>query len=521
MTIAALTTPRRWSRWVVPIVGIAVGVLVVWLGRLGPDWPAQEFRAWSAARGLRVWTNRWYAGQPLPGYSVLYPPISALFGAGMTGVLAVGAALAAATRLAPSAARLRVVGYHVSVVAVLVADLLIGQIPYLLGVAFSIAAVRAIVCRRPVVAAVLAAASSLSSPLAGGFLLLASPALARACGTRRAAPLAAALAGIGVAALYGGAGGPFPFSGVNLFYCLACAALALLASVRRLPALRVLGLTYALAALVAFAVPNPVGGNLARLGQLLALPLLWHVAPAVHRRVRPALAAVAALALIWPLAPAVSSIGRASADPSRSPSYYTGLLAFLHTQDPRAGRLEIAFTADHWEAYYVARHFPIARGWERQTDLAANHVLYQPLTATAYRHWLDDNGVDLVALSNAPIDYGGQAEARLLQHPPGYLLPVWHDQNWRVWRVRDPAGLVTGPASLTTLGADSFTLTFRRPGTAIVRIHAGELWTVTSGEGCLTSTRAGWIAVTAPARGHLILAAELGLPRAPTDGLCS
>lgn len=504
-----------------PVVGVAVAVLVVWVGRLGPDWPAQEFRAWSAARGVTIWTNRWYAGQPLPGYSVLYPPISAVFGAGVTGVLALGAALVAAARLAPAATRVRFVGYHVSVVAVLAADLLIGQIPYLLGVAFGVGAVRALVCRRPVAAAVLAAACSLSSPLAGGFLLLAGPALARACGVRRASPLAAALAGIGIAALYGGAGGPFPFSGADLFYCLACAALALLASIRRLPALRVLGLTYALAALVAFAVPNPVGGNLARFGQLLALPLLWHVAPTVHRRARAALAAVAALALIWPLSPAISSIGRASADPSRSPSYYTGLLSFLRTQDPRAGRLEIAFTADHWEAYYVARHFPIARGWERQTDLAVNQVLYRPLTAAVYRQWLDDNAVDLVALPDAPIDYGGQAEAQLLRHPPSYLQPVWHDRYWRVWRVRDPAGLVSGPASLTTLGADSFGLTFHRPGTAIVRIRAGRLWTLVSGEGCLTSTRTGWIAVTTPTAGHLNLAATFGLPTDSADPRCS
>ena len=45
----------------------AVSVLVAWLARWGPDWPAQEFRAWIAGHdGLSLWTIRWYGGRRSP-----------------------------------------------------------------------------------------------------------------------------------------------------------------------------------------------------------------------------------------------------------------------------------------------------------------------------------------------------------------------------------------------------------------------------------------------------------------------
>ena len=136
-------------------------------------------------------------------------------------------------------------------------------------------------------------------------------------------------------------------------------------------------------------------------------------------------------ALAWQLYPVGSAAARAAGDPSVNPAYYSGLLSFLATQNPADGRLEIPFTREHWESARVAPYFPIARGWERQTDLQYDKVLYSPLTASSYRSWLASAGVDLVALPDAPIDYGGKAEQALLAHPPAYLHLVWSDAHWK------------------------------------------------------------------------------------------
>lgn len=169
------------------------------------------------------------------------------------------------------------------------------------------------------------------------------------------------------------------------------------------------------------------------------------------------------------------------------------------------------FTREHWEASWVARAFPIARGWERQTDLDANSVLYRGLSAGSYRRWLDDNAVSLVALPDVALDAGGQAEAKLLAHPPSYLQPVWADAHWRVWRVRNHALLLQGPAVLTHLGPASVTVRFRHPGSPTLRIRADPMWAVSSGPACVDVTTARWLQVRARAAGVVVLRARATL----------
>jgi hypothetical protein len=501
-------------------VGLVLAVAVAVFARWGPDWPAQEFRAWSAVHaGLTGWTNQWYSGVALPGYSVIYPAVSSVLGAAPTGVLAVAAAGAGAWSMAPPHQRGLQIGFHASVAFVLVADLLIGQVPYLLGVAFGIWAVRAVRAQHLAAAGTLALLSSLSSPLAGLFLLISAPALARAHRTRDVLPLVAAGGGLLMSVIYGGASGPFPFLGRILGYVLGFAVLAIVLPGPENRAVRLLGTTYGIVALALFLIPNPVGGNVARLGQLVALPLVWHLLPRLPRRAV-ALLLVAA-AMLWSGWPSITSAARGATDPSRLPPYYAGLLSFLRTRNPIDGRLEVVFTREHWESYYVGRAFPLARGWERQTDLGVNHVLYGPTSAAAYRQWLVDNGVAIVALPNAPIDFGGRGEANLLRHVPKYLVPVWHDRHWRVWRVVSPAGLVAGPATMDALGSASFGLNFARRGTAVVRIRADSMWSVTKGEACVTSTPDGWLSVSAPAAGTVTLQAQPGLGPLAARTRCS
>ena len=509
-----------WPNVVVPGAGVVLAGLIATLARWGADWPAQEFRAWSARHdGLTSWTNRWYAGQPLPGYSVVYPVVSSVLGAALTGLAAVLLATLGAARLAP-VSPFRRVGYLASITLVLSADLLIGQVPYLVGVALGVWAVWGVFERHRVLPAVLAVGCALSSPLAGAFLLLCVPALAAGLGLRRTAPLVTASVGVLVSAVLGGASGPFPFAPRVFFWTVCFAILAVLLPRRSGRAMRVLGVTVGLTALASVLVANPIGGNIARLGQLVALPLLWHSWPLLRWRRPPVAIALCALAALWPTWPAGGTLHNA-ADPSRQRSYYAGLITFLHTQDPRRGRLEFVFSRNHWESLFVAQAFPIARGWERQTDLKVNEQLYDPLTPKSYRSWLDANAVSLVAMSRGPVDFGGRAEAALLRTPPAYLAPVWHDRNIQVWRVRDAKPLITGPARLVQLGAASLTVRFTTAGTAVIRIRASSQWVARGGEACVSDDPDGWLTVSAAQPGTVRLDAQLGLHDLSSASRCS
>ena len=500
--------PRRDA--VLGLAATAVGVAVVLLARWGPDWPAQEFRALVASRdGLLAWTNQWYGGEALPGYSLLYPVFALVLRAPGTGLFAVALAAWCAGRLNPTArGRARIV-YAVSVVFTLAASLLIGQVPFLLGAAFGSAAIVAHQARRPWTVAVLAALCSLASPLAGMFLLMIGVSLA----TRRpreALPYGAASAGLAVAALAGGASGPFPCPWSSLVGVWVFSLSIALCASRQDWLLRRFAVLYAAAAVFAFVLPNPIGGNITRLGRLIALPLLFVLVARSHRIVVRRIVLLVAGGLVWTLVPLVSSIVHGATDPSRNRSYYTGLISFLRTQQPSAGRLEIPFTREHWEASYVAAVFPLARGWERQTDLAYDDVLYGPLTAASYKTWLDDSAVDLVALPSVPLDSGGRAEAALLAHPPAYLTPVWSDAHWRVWRVSGATPIASGSGQVTDLDASSVSVRFPAAGSELIRIHSSRLWRVMSPTGCIDTSPAGWLIVRSPRAGTVDIAARLG-----------
>ena len=494
-------------------VGVAVvvmtGLTVVLAARWGPDWPAQEFRAWIARHdGLSTYTLRWYSGTALPGYSVLYPVVSLALSPGIVGLASCVAITACAGRFVSGLSTARALLVEAAVGVSVVENLLIGQVPFLLGGAFGAAAVTALLGgKRRVTVAVLATLSTLSSPLAGLFLLLCLPALARRLTLARAAALAPAGLGAIVAGLVGGAGGPFPcpwqtFAGV-LAFCGA--VLVLLPS--GYPGLRTFATCYLVLDLAAFTVPNPVGGNVDRLAKLLAIPFAFYFLPLAGRTIVTKLgpAAVASIAVLWPSAPFVSCIVHGASDPSQAPGYYTALDRYLARTLPPGQRVEVPFTREHWEALYVADRVPIARGWERQTDLKYNAVLYHPLGAARYHRWLADNAVAFVALPTAPKDVGGQAETTLLAHPLDYLVPVWQDRNWQVWRVTSPAPIVSGEASLVEQNAAGLTISFTGPGTAVVRVRASKLWTSRDPGSCIDRTVNGWLTVTSdrPGRVHL------------------
>jgi hypothetical protein len=234
-------------------------------------------------------------------------------------------------------------------------------------------------------------------------------------------------------------------------------------------------------------VPNPLGANITRLGMYTAAPIVVGALWPVRRRVA---AVLVGPLLAWQWLPAADGIFTAGLDPSSDQAYYDGLLAELDKLT--VARFEIPFTKHHWEANYVAPHAALARGWERQLDIGVNPLFYEDtLPAATYQRWLDDNAIAYVALPDAELDDSALIEADLLRAGVPGLEPVWRDEHWQLWRVTTAKPLVEGPARLTELDADAFTLQVDEPGDVLVRIHYSSHWDV-DGPGCAAPTVDDW-----------------------------
>jgi hypothetical protein len=396
----------------------------------------------------------------------------------------------------------------------IVTEVVVGQLAFLLGVACAAWSILALSRRRPVFAFAGAVACSLASPLAGAFLLLGGVAWASTSRWRQAVPLLGALPGVALAAVAGG-GGTFPLSVGTMIPIALLVVLGLALAPSSYRALRRGLLLYGGATVVLFVVPTPVGGNIARLGSLVAGPLAAAVLLRVDKRVWLALLAIPLAA--WPACPAVAAIARSTDDPSGHADYYAELVAFLADHQRPYGRIEVPMTREHWEAAYVAPVYPLARGWQRQIDRRYNPIFYNsrktPFTTENYHRWLLDNAVRYVAVPDAPLDSAGAAEAALLRDrdPPHWLRLVWHRNEWRVFEVVDPTPLTSGVGELTHLGLDEFTLHVRRPGTTLVRLHHSRMWRGAEPGVCIAGSAQGWTKVTVDHAGDVRVVARASL----------
>jgi hypothetical protein len=283
-------------------------------------------------------------------------------------------------------------------------------------------------------------------------------------------------------------------------------------------------LLYALALLGAYAIPSAVGGNVDRLGALLAGPILACVLAPRHRRL---LLVLAPLFLYWQLNAPLADFSSAASDPAVNASFYTPLLGELRTlgvgYDARPVRIEVVPTVDHGEARWMAPHVMLARGWERQLDQRDAPLFYDeartPLTPARYRAWLSEDAVSYVALPDAPLDYSAKGEARLLRGGgTSYLREIWRSAHWRLFAVFGATPLAQPPATLTSATTDSFTLAEPRPASTIVRIRFTPYWAILGGQGCVREAPGGWTEVQARSAGSVRVGIDFSLGRIFSHG---
>ncbi len=517
------------ARWpaVGPLLAAAIPVLVVLLLQPHPvDLAAHEFRAVLFEReGFTLWNGQWYSGHHTPAYSVLFPPLAALLGPMVVGVLS---CLAAATLFEPLArghfgpqARWGAVWFGLATGV----NLFTGRLPFALGVALGLATLLALQRGRTAPTIALALVTPLASPVAGLFLALAGVSCALAgSGTLRRGGAVVAVGALAPALMLAAAfpeGGRFPFALSAFFPVPLLAAAAVFLLVRSERVLRTGAALYGLATVGALIVDSPVGANAARLGALLGGPLLACALLGGRTRRLPSGLAVAGLAALafWQVGPAARDLGDALGDPAAEAAYYRPLMSFLDGAASPDGRVEVVATKAHRETAVVAERFPLARGWERQLDIRHNTLFYDGrLDDDSYRRWLHENAVGFVALPDSALDYSGEAERRLVERDPPYLELRFRSRHWRVYEVVPGAELVVpeGVADMSArLDGDRVALSVRRPGSGLLRVHWTPYWRL---EGGCVERRGAWTRVTARSSGPAVITTSFALERLLSHG---
>jgi hypothetical protein len=181
--------------------------------------------------------------------------------------------------------------------------------------------------------------------------------------------------------------------------------------------------------------------------------------------------------------------------------------------------VEVVPLRSHWEASGIAPYVDLARGWNRQADVARNRLFYDgTLTPTSYYAWLRRWSAGFVVLPAGEPDAAGVAEARIIEAGFPLLHSVWRDGNWRVYRVDGIDPLASLPATVTSAGPATLTINVPEPGSVLLRI-AWSPWLAIAGvdddspaHACLAQNGA-WTELTTPVTGTFTVEARYTLDR--------
>jgi hypothetical protein len=458
-------------RWLAPTLAAAVFALgYVLVAPHTADLAAQTARADVFRRSgyVAYWTG-WYGGTPIAGYSLVTPPLLALFGAVWLGALSILASGIVAVPLLAQTRRPRAGAIAVALSGTF--DVFSGRITFAVGVVMALAAVLAMERRRVWLAFLVAVVTTATSPVAGVLLLVAAVATVLAGPKKRlagfSAVLGVALALIVIAILTSGTrAGYEPFTLTSLLMSFGTTVLVMLSPVGR--RLRVIGWITLWLLVGCYLIHSPVGANATRIAVLGAAPALIAVARLPRRLLAPAVVVAALL----PSAQLLNDMEVANG-PAATKAFVAPLEAELAGQrDLRQYRVEVLGTKTLWPDTYLLPEVSLARGWERQTDEARDPEFYgrQPLTVTEYRDFLDRYAVGFVAVPvGVQLDYGSTREAALIDSPLPYLNLIWSNDDWRLYLVDDRTPLASSPARVVS--QEDTGLTVRVPAAGRYRLR--------------------------------------------------
>lgn len=492
------------------LVAVLIAGLYLALDLRGGDLAAHLFRAeLFKSQGLLVWNYNWYGGHHTVSYGIMFPGLAATVGVRLAGTLTYIAAVLLFSVLAHKVWHRGAAGAAYVFAVSFSASLVIGQLPFALGIAFGLGALLASHRGLAVWAGVLTINCALASPLAALFVAFVAGVVW--LDTRRLPDLVVALTALVPAFVLSflfpeGGWQPFHFAS----FAVAAAATAFFwwavrdeLDHKMRGAVRGGVALYALFLLANLLVRSPVGGNAVRLGMLVCAPVaaavLW------PRSRRYSLAFIIPL-LAWQMAPAFWAVY--TEDRSTRPEYYAPVNAWLDQRDrERDDRVEVVFTRSHYEAAYIAAKRPIARGWERQLDTKYNSLFYEgQLTPRRYAAWLAENQVRWVAVPSVTYDYSARAEAELIAAGLPYLRQRAVLRDWRIYAVDLPRVRYVIDPRASRVDRGEFQIRPLSWGTTVTSVRWQRYWRPSYG--CISTSDDGWLVIELPSR-----------PEAPVDRL--
>jgi hypothetical protein len=495
------------------------------------DAPSHLFQTWLYRHGgFSPWNNYWYAGRyEFVTYSAFYYPLAAQFGqvlvlAASAAVLCSSFALVVQAEWGRTAARGPALAFAVTAPFV---GIVSGVYPFMVASACAMLALLFLQRRMRISFALATFATLGFSPLA--FALLVALLAGVLLGQRQpltalrqnrvafAAVLAVFVAGVlAERAFPTGAWYPYDFSDAAIVLGFSLIGLFMAGTSRRARSVRMLFAAYLALNLIAFLLKSPIGSNATRLFAIGGMPLLWLAINVGHRRSRLIVIPVLAGAMALQVGPMVRDAYSAWNSPAASARYWQPAIEFLDHHNTEGYRVEAVATWGHWDAYYLARHVPLARGWYRQDDFPQNDVLYRPgLSPIAYQNWLRSLGVRYVLLPDTALDYSSKQEAALLLSGRSGLFQVGHTKHWRFYELPGATPIVSAPpdekAELELLEPDRIWLHVSGPGSYLVRVRYSPYWKATLGSACIAPAPDGMMQVTASQRGLLGLEVRPGV----------
>ena len=497
------------------VVGLAIVYLI--MAPHSADHAAQTFRTeLFELSGPTVWNNYWFGGHYLPTYSLLAPPLGAWLGFRVMGSLAVIGTVILFTLISRREWGERAQAGAIWFAFAATISLFSGRLTFALGVLLAMATVFAAQRGQRIPSLILAGSVGLASPVAALFLACVGFAhyLAERPDRRGLELAAVAFAVAGVVALLfpGGGDEPYVTSSFIPAIGLTLVAAAMVPPGQKL--VRTGMLVYACALIASYLLSTPMGGNVNRLGALLLGPVLLCALAAEPLTTklwkRAVLVLLLPMIVWWQAGPVVRDLELVHDEPAVTQAFYKPLADAL---EPRLAiepaRVEVIPVASHWEAARAAPEFPLARGWERQTDRHLNPLFYaERLGPNRYRQWLDRLAVGYVALPDTELDYAGEKEAALVGAGLPFLKEIPVGGEWRLFKVIGANPMVDRPARLTELDTDGFAVAAPASGSYLVRIRSNPYWRVEGGLGCVEPGRGDWTEVTFDRPGTLRVAAD-------------
>ncbi|MFC4606718.1 hypothetical protein ACFO9E_02575 [Streptomyces maoxianensis] len=527
-------------RWRVPLVAIAVVVplYILWAGRLatgGGDLAAQL--AWAGfmeRHPASAYNLSWYGGTHTANYSLLTPPLMAVFGVRAVSVSAgLGGAWVLACLFVRSGVPRPVWPAVVGALA-LWCNVASGRTTFALGVAIGLLAV--LYVRRSAVAAACAALATMASPVAGLFLLVAGAAYLLDRQWRKGAALALPpFVVVAAVTLLFPFQGEQPMATGKLWLPLVVSAAVAVAAPREWPVVRYGAGVYGAGVVLTYLIASPIGTNVERLVGLVGPPVLLAAVLASGIRgldklggldrlrglidLGGLLRAVLAIALVmntyWLINKTEDDLVVSNDVPAWA-AQTDGVVRALQRLGADRTRVEVVPARNHREATVLAPHINMARGWNRQLDVERGRLFYDgSLTEATYRQWLDRWAVGFVVLHHGRPDGPAEGEAAIVRSGPGWLERVWQDEGWTVYRVRDAVPLAAAPA--TVVRGDDAELVVRMPaaGSVTVRV-AYSPWLRAEGA-CLRQVGE-WTRLTVARAGEYRLESPYRLPRSADPG---